>query len=675
MKMFALAVLLLAQTNVDAASRHPKHRRHVASQPSVSLRQVLEAEASRDSKSKTLFNALKSPSVSVVKNAIIALGRIGDPVALEPLSDMLNKKDKGIRLATAFSMGIIGGDVALKLLGQHAEMHKEGDVTGAILTALGRAGNESTLPALTRAVLNSKDKDILYGGCQGLGLLWSGDSAKWTTPDKLLVRLTQLATAKESYSVTAAFALGRYKGDWKGLTAVELGEAVGKAAPPARAHLIRALGKMKAPVSVPFLLKEVSSLSNPSFIKIEALKALGLQEYSEKVGSALGDAANDKESSVATTALDTIGSFDLGTTALTSIVQNISKTHSSRWVRATALKNLARINPTAARADAKAAWEAPKQDLLIKGAAAYAYARMGTSSDLDQLADWLSVAEIPVVIEALDGLASHSEEKITSTLRVTLKKLLEKADVGVTSQISGLVEQHRWKDFAPILTTIYQFFTAPDTIEGKVAILNALSTAGDSSSLEIIKTGLKDSDRLVVVAAVKAMKAITGKDESAQIPLNSSYPVTVPTQAALQASSGARIAFKTNRGEFVMRLNNVAPLTSTQIVKFARDGFYDKKRFHRVVPNFVVQGGDPRGDGFGGPGFLIRDEVSSLHHDRATVGIATAGKDTGGCQFFVNLGSNPHLEGRYTVFGEVVSGMDIVDKLEIGDEIITARVL
>ncbi len=118
-----------------------------------------------------------------------------------------------------------------------------------------------------------------------------------------------------------------------------------------------------------------------------------------------------------------------------------------------------------------------------------------------------------------------------------------------------------------------------------------------------------------------------------------------------------------------------APLTATNFVKLVKQKFYDGKTFHRVVPNFVVQGGDPRGDGYGGPGYLIRDEVSSLPHKRGTVGIATAGKDTGGCQFFFNLAPNYHLNGRYTLFAEIVSGSEVADKIEIGDRILSVRLL
>ncbi|MGH8015092.1 MAG: peptidylprolyl isomerase, partial [Candidatus Zixiibacteriota bacterium] len=111
------------------------------------------------------------------------------------------------------------------------------------------------------------------------------------------------------------------------------------------------------------------------------------------------------------------------------------------------------------------------------------------------------------------------------------------------------------------------------------------------------------------------------------------------------------------------------PLTVLNFMQQAKDGFYDGLRFHRVVPNFVAQGGDPRGDGWGGPNYFIRCEYTDLPYKRGTVGIATSGKDTGGSQFFITLSPQPHLEARYSVFGQVVSGMKFVDDIVIGDTI------
>ncbi|MEZ5287696.1 MAG: peptidylprolyl isomerase [Vicinamibacterales bacterium] len=107
-----------------------------------------------------------------------------------------------------------------------------------------------------------------------------------------------------------------------------------------------------------------------------------------------------------------------------------------------------------------------------------------------------------------------------------------------------------------------------------------------------------------------------------------------------------------------------APRTVANFTDLARRGFFVNVPFHRVVPDFVVQGGDPRGDGEGGPGYTIRDEINQRPYMRGTMGMALDWRDTGGSQFFITHSPQPHLDGRYTVFGQVVSGMDVVDRLK-----------
>ncbi|GAC1465956.1 MAG: hypothetical protein PVSMB1_15480 [Gemmatimonadaceae bacterium] len=110
-----------------------------------------------------------------------------------------------------------------------------------------------------------------------------------------------------------------------------------------------------------------------------------------------------------------------------------------------------------------------------------------------------------------------------------------------------------------------------------------------------------------------------------------------------------------------------APITVWNFLALARSGYYRNTRFHRVVPNFVAQDGDPRDDGNGGPGYAIRDEMNPRRYERGAVGMALSGPDTGGSQYFITHSAQPHLDGHYTVFGRVVQGYDVLDKLVQGD--------
>ncbi|OHX68438.1 hypothetical protein NH26_04105 [Flammeovirga pacifica] len=129
---------------------------------------------------------------------------------------------------------------------------------------------------------------------------------------------------------------------------------------------------------------------------------------------------------------------------------------------------------------------------------------------------------------------------------------------------------------------------------------------------------------------------------------------------------------KTEKGEIDIQLKvEEAPATVSMFISLIDSGFYDHLHFHRMVPNFVTQGGDPRGDGFGGLDYNIPSEFSKLNYKTGSLGIASAGKDTESCQFFFSLKPTHHLDGKYTIFAEVVEGFDILKKLEYGDEIIS----
>lgn len=137
-----------------------------------------------------------------------------------------------------------------------------------------------------------------------------------------------------------------------------------------------------------------------------------------------------------------------------------------------------------------------------------------------------------------------------------------------------------------------------------------------------------------------------------------------------------RLVLETEKGEIVLELHpEWAPRHVAAVASVAAKGGYDGTIFHRIVPNFVVQGGDPTGSGWGDCGFALKDEINHHSFERGTLGMPNAGPDTGGCQLFITTVPALHLNGRYTAFGSVRKGMDVVDALEPGDRIVRARVL
>ena len=143
------------------------------------------------------------------------------------------------------------------------------------------------------------------------------------------------------------------------------------------------------------------------------------------------------------------------------------------------------------------------------------------------------------------------------------------------------------------------------------------------------------------------------------------------------AALSPRIAFDTNRGRIVLELDTEqAPHSVQTITRLVSEGRFDGVPFHRVIPNFVAQGGDVSGGaGRGGPGFQITSEFNELPYVRGAIGLASAGKDTEGSQFFLAHSLLPHLDGGYTVFGWVVEGLGAMDSIVRGDEIVSASLV
>jgi len=143
---------------------------------------------------------------------------------------------------------------------------------------------------------------------------------------------------------------------------------------------------------------------------------------------------------------------------------------------------------------------------------------------------------------------------------------------------------------------------------------------------------------------------------------------SAPPPIQIDTNRTYRALIKTNKGDIQLQLNPAeAPITVNNFVALARDGFYDGVTFHRVVPQFVIQGGDPTGSGSGGPGYKFQDEPVKRPYKTGTLAMANAGPNTNGSQFFICLEDQPGLPPNYTIFGDTVGGMDVVRNIRVGD--------
>jgi len=347
----------------------------------------------------------------------------------------------------------------------------------------------------------------------------------------------------------------------------------------------------------------------------------------------------------------------LGTTAKLLAVVN----GGDRWLASEALSALAQRDPAAARKVARRWIGSP--ELRRRRAAARVAVASGPEIERSAAADrdagvrlaWFGDLDGEQTIERRKLLLGLLESDPDAAVRAHALSLLREA--GAAPDVENLVE-------------LFASWKGDEMGDARAeAIISALAAAGTENERDgLIALGLEDAN-----SAVAAMVVNGARDLDLEVAL----PAREPRHGTrwyenldTWTEEPRFLDVITDRGSFRIHLDvDSAPITSREVWDLAVDGFYDGLDFHRVVPNFVIQGGDPRGDGWGGPGFALPDEPSLVPFDSWRVGIATSGPNTGGCQFFVTLLPADRLTGHYTNFGEVVSGREVLTELRVGDRI------
>lgn len=168
---------------------------------------------------------------------------------------------------------------------------------------------------------------------------------------------------------------------------------------------------------------------------------------------------------------------------------------------------------------------------------------------------------------------------------------------------------------------------------------------------------------LVILFIIFSVTLLTGNVRSVNEEVKPNTMDNVNIDSTPQ--SNKTVVMKTSKGDITIELfNESKPITANNFLKLANEGFYDGLTFHRVISGFMIQGGDPNGNGTGGPGYSIPDELGNDNkNDKGTLSMANSGPNTGGSQFFINLVDNNYLDDKHAVFGKVTSGMDIVEKI------------
>ena len=284
--------------------------------------------------------------------------------------------------------------------------------------------------------------------------------------------------------------------------------------------------------------------------------------------------------------------------------------------------------------------------------------------------------EVVVRLRVLDGLKTGEDVR---NQRALVERLLQDSDAGVRAAAIDALATTEDPSMIRVLhdATVASYGDRePDVAIAAIAAARKLSASPEARPLA--EAAYHHPSALVSRLARRALVADLHADP-AEFPLREYSPGKgLADYAALAAEARLRwdVRVETERGAWTIRLfGDEAPLTTMNFLRLARQAFFDGVRIHRVVPGYVVQDGDPTGTGNGGPGYEIRDELNAIPYGTGTVGMALSGPDTGGSQWFVTQGPQPHLDGNYTAFGQVVEGLDVVNRIEQGDRILRVRPL
>ncbi|MDQ3349058.1 MAG: peptidylprolyl isomerase, partial [Acidobacteriota bacterium] len=305
------------------------------------------------------------------------------------------------------------------------------------------------------------------------------------------------------------------------------------------------------------------------------------------------------------------------------------------------------------------------------------------------LAEVLGTMPAEVVLERVQSMLQDEDRRVIPAVLAALARLkapdaaatalahLKEPDYAVRAAAARIVGELKPAGGADALRAAYALALGDAAADARGAMLSALAEYGPGDASATLKAALTDADWALRLQAAQMLRTLDPSGEYRQAirpaPGHPVIPYAEPQLIAPPVSP--HVFIETAKGTIELELAILdAPQTSRNFMALAGRGFFNGLQIHRVVPNFVVQGGDPRGDGGGGPGYSIRDELNERPFVRGAVGMALSGPDTGGSQFFITHSPQPHLDAKYTLFGRVVNGMEVVDAVRQGDVIQRVRV-
>ncbi len=641
---------------------------------------VLAAEDARQWQQDLFQRSLLAPDSVVQRVAALAAGRIGDWRATPLLLRALDQPDSTVRVAAAFALGLLGDSSAVEPLIQR--------LTG--LPALDAPTAMETVTALAK-IGGKRSAEFFAAVLQGRVVLSQADPAPAITqilleswrlgsdaPTDALLPFTRDTLQPIRWS--SVFSLSRLKAPGAGN---QLVASLRDTDPATRAIAARALVRdyaeaaKLAPAAVAGVLARAVD-DDESGVRINALRSLGTYGDSAFVPK-IAWRVDDPVPNVRVQAAATLG--ELGGSRAAAALAKVLQGKGTFALHREALLALARSSPKAfVRAAAK--WRASR-DWRDRAVAAEGWAGAGTTDTAWFLTD-PDGRVVAAGLQAWSTAVSGPDRSLIATGR----RLLGHRDAAVRSIAGDIVARAADVSDLPALAAMYGRSLRDSFPDASIAALNAMiairRTGAEARARvdgEFLRQSPSPADYLL------RRWAEDNWPEAAR-QWGPAHPITtgrslqdyrdLARQFIVAPDSIARphVFIETEqRGILEVELYGPeAPLTVANFLRLVDRRFFDGHRWHRVVPNFVVQDGDPRGDGFGGPGGTIRDEINHMRYGiKPMLGMALSGPDTGSSQWFITLSPQPHLDGTYTVFGRAIGDVSALTRITQGDVIRTVR--
>ncbi|HEX9422425.1 MAG TPA: peptidylprolyl isomerase [Pyrinomonadaceae bacterium] len=715
----ACAFVLFSAANVLA-----QHRRQILHNPTsgdpvskILLLQIVRAEDERrwDDNLRNLFSARNA---AVRSRAALAAGRIGDEGAIADLIRLLNHDDEShVRAMAAFALGEIesplGGDALLTTLKESREplvRARAAEALGKIVAALPKE-QEARAHELGGAILEALTLEAHRRSAPDrLTILLGLTAALRAKPPNAGPMIAEfLRDADPRIRADAANTLARLKLKDGNDQLRKL--LTSDPDPIARANAARVLGATEDKEAFDALV-ELATKDQDSRVRVSAIRALASLKDARPKEPLLKRANLLSAHNLRDRPAETTEALEIATT-LGRILQGKLDIEALGWLhlmqqwlgyKAPELEiALARLSPAAYLAGAgNGSSSSPKSraqetillDWRVASSLAQGLGEISALSDSAKDKDVLNSQAKDILSAMLDyrnsGLtintlvAVHSEYAIPDVLRAyaafkakdlaeVLLKHLKEPDVIIRATAAELLgELPPDEAHTRALEAALPVALADRALnDAALAILDSLAKQKSAKGNEAIKTALDSQDYLVRRKAVTLLKANGAGDFSARIGKVQTRNTTADYERAIaRMGKQVKAIVTTTNGSFTINLlPDEATMNVENFIQLAKRKYFDGITVHRVVPNFVIQDGDPRGDGNGGPGYQIRCEINQVPYERGAVGMALSGKDTGGSQWFVTHSPQPHLDGGYTVFGNVITGIDRVDAIVRGDVI------